>query len=78
MPALAKSQQPKQLDEVRRVLPVQHYAIPTERSYIDWTVRFIRFHQMHCRDDSFSPEPKIEAFVTHLAVDRNVAPATQN
>ena len=33
---------------------------------------------MHSREDLFPPEPKIEAFLTHLAVNKNVAPATQN
>jgi hypothetical protein len=78
MPVSAKSQQPKVLDEVRQVLRVHHYSIHTERSYIDWTIRFIRFHHMHCREDLFPPEPKIEAFLTHLAIDKHVAPATQN
>jgi integron integrase len=33
---------------------------------------------MRSREDLLPPEPKIEAFLTHLAVDKNVAPATQN
>jgi hypothetical protein len=34
---------------------------------------------MWSREDSLPPpEPKIEAFLTHLAVDKNVAPATQD
>lgn len=78
MPAPGKSQQPKLLDEVRQVLRVHHYSIHTERSYIDWTFQFVRFHHMHSREDLFPPEPKIEAFLTHLAVNKNVAPATQN
>jgi len=73
-----RDRQPKLLDEVRRVLRVHHYSIHTERSYVDWTVQFVRFHHMHSREDLFPPEPKIEAFLTHLAVDKNVAPATQN
>jgi site-specific recombinase XerD len=41
-------------------------------------VRYVRFHRMRSRDDLFPPEPKIEAFLTDLAVNGNVAPATQN
>jgi integron integrase len=78
MPAPTKSQPPKLLDEVRRVLRVHHYSIHTERSYIDWIVRFAQYHNMRSREDLLPPEPKIEAFLTHLAVDKNVAPATQN
>jgi integron integrase len=50
----------------------------TERSYVDWIVRFVRFHGMRSREDLFPAEPKIEAFLTDLAVHGNVAPATQN
>jgi len=44
MPDLTKSQQPKLLDQVRQVLRLHRYSIHTERSYMDWIVRFIRFH----------------------------------
>src|SRR6266487_4186265 len=50
----------------------------TERSYVEWIVRFVRFHGMRSRENLFPAEPKIEAFLTDLAVHRNVAPATQN
>jgi integron integrase len=33
---------------------------------------------MGSREDLLPPEPKIEAFLTYLAVNKNVAPATQN
>jgi site-specific recombinase XerD len=33
---------------------------------------------MNSRDDLKNGEKKIEAFLTHLAVNKNVAPATQN
>ena len=70
--------QPKLLDQVRQYLRLHHYSIHTERSYVDWIVRFIRFHRMRSRDDLFPAEPKIEVFLTHLAMEGNVAPATQN
>jgi integron integrase len=73
-----RSQQPKLLDEVRNVLRLHHYSIHTERSYVDWIVRFVRFHGMRSRADLVPAEPKIEAFLTDLAVRGNVAPATQN
>jgi integron integrase len=50
----------------------------TKRSYVDWIVRFIRFHRMRSREDLLPGEPKIEAFLTHLAMEGNVATATQN
>ncbi len=78
MPDAKKNQQPKLLDEVRKVLRLHHYSMHTERSYVNWIVRFVRFHRMKSRADLFPPEPKIEAFLTDRAVHGNVAPATQN
>jgi hypothetical protein len=50
MPDATGSQQPKLLDEVRKVLRLHHYSIHTERSYVDWIVRFVRFHGMRSRE----------------------------
>jgi integron integrase len=68
----------KILDEVRDVMRLHHYSIHTERTYGDWIRRFARYHHMQSREDLVNGEQKIEAFLTHLAVDGNVAPATQN
>jgi len=53
MPDATRSQQPKLLDEVRKVLRLHHYSIHTERSYVEWIVRFVRFHGMRSREDLF-------------------------
>jgi hypothetical protein len=50
----------------------------TERSSVECIVRFVRFHGLRSRADLFPAEPKIEAFLTDLAVPGHVAPATQN
>jgi integron integrase len=78
MPDSTKSQQPKLLDQVRQVLRLHHYSIHTERSYVDWIIRFVRFHRMRSREHLFPAEAKIESFLTDLAVHGNVAPSTQN
>jgi len=78
MPGSTGSQSPRLLDQVRQVLRLHHYSIHTERSYVKWIVRFVRFHSMRSREDLFPAEPKIESFLTDLAVNRNVAAATQN
>lgn len=67
MPGSTRTQQPKLLDEVRQVLRLHHYSIHTERSYMEWIVRFVRFHGMRSCKDLFPAEPKIEAFLTDLA-----------
>ena len=71
-------QSPKLLDQVRSVMRLHHYSIHTERSYIDWIKRYIRFHQMRSREDLKDGARKIESYLTHLAVNGKVAPATQN
>ena len=68
----------KLLDEVHAVMRLRHYSIHTERSYCDWIKRFVHFHDMKSRDDLKGGEPKIEQFLTHLAVEGNVSPSTQN
>lgn len=78
MSGATESQQAKLLEEVRHVLRLHHYSIHTERSYVEWIGRFLRFHGMRSRTDLCPAEPKIEAFLTHLAVRGHVAAATQN
>jgi hypothetical protein len=73
MPASTRNPPPKLLDEVRQVLRLHHYSIHTERSYVEWIVRCVRFHRMRSREDLFPAEPKIESFLTDLAVHRNVS-----
>jgi hypothetical protein len=49
-----------------------------ERSSGAWIVRFVRVYGMRSCEDLFPAEPKIEAFLTDLAVHGHVAAATQN
>ncbi|MEX0914701.1 MAG: site-specific integrase [Wenzhouxiangellaceae bacterium] len=44
----------------------------TEKCYADWVRRFILFHNK-CHPWEMGA-PEVEAFLTHQAVDRNVAP----
>jgi hypothetical protein len=53
MPDPKRSQPPKLLQEIRTVLRLHHYSIHTERAYVEWVVRFIRFHRMRSRPDLF-------------------------
>jgi len=67
----------KLIDQVRQVLRYHHYAYRTEQIYCDWIVRYIRFHgsKAHPRDMG---KTEIDAFLSHLATDRNVAQSTQS
>ena len=66
----------KLLDRVRWQLRVKHHLIRTEQAYVDWIRRFILFH--HKRHPNEMGEPEITQFLTHLAVQKNVAASTQN
>jgi site-specific recombinase XerD len=72
----AVASSPKLLDRVRWRLRVKHYSIRTEQAYVDWIRRFILFH--HKRHPNEMREPEITQFLTHLAVQKNVAASTQN
>ena len=67
---------PKLLDQVRDRIRVKHYSIRTETQYVQWIRRFILFHDKRHPKEMGAPE--LEAFLTHLAVEGNVAAATQN
>ena len=67
---------PRLLDQVRRELRVRHYSPRTESAYIHWIVRYIRFHGVRHPNEMGVPE--VSAFLSHLAVEANVAPSTQN
>lgn len=67
---------PKLLDRVRATLRLHHYSLRTEQSYVDWIKRFILFHgKRHPREMGAA---EITAFLSHLAVDRQVSASTQN
>jgi integron integrase len=64
------------LEEVRAAIRVRHYSIRTEKSYVAWIVRYIRFHGN--RHPSEMAEAEVAAFLSNLALARDVAASTQN
>jgi integron integrase len=70
------SEHPRLLDQVRAALRRMHYAIRTEEAYIGWIRRFILFHQKRHPRELGAPE--VEAFLSNLAVELQVAASTQN
>lgn len=63
------------LDQLRETLRAKHYSIRTEDTYTDWVKRFILFHKK--RHPNTMGAAEINAFVTDLAVNGNVAASTQ-
>ena len=69
-------QNSKLLDAVRTACRLRHLSLRTEQAYLRWTVRFVRFHGLrHPRTLSAAD---VRAFLSHLAVEKNVAASTQN
>jgi site-specific recombinase XerD len=72
---LSTSEPPRLLDRVRARIRVKHYSLRTETAYLGWVRRFILFHDK--RHPNEMGKPEVEAFLSHLASDRNVSAATQ-
>ena len=72
----AGSYAPKLLDQMRDCIRLRHCSLRTEDAYVDWARRFILFHgKRHPREMGAE---EVQAFLTHLAVERGVSAATQN
>lgn len=67
---------PRLLDLVRDRIRVKHYSLRTEQAYIHWIKRFILFHGKRHPKDMAAPE--VEAFLSHLATEKNVSASTQS
>lgn len=64
------------LRSVRGVIRLRHLSIRTEEAYVGWIKRFILFHGK--RHPAQMGEAEVVAFLTHLAVEGQVASSTQN
>lgn len=66
---------PRLLDLVRDRLRLKHYSLRTEQAYVGWIKRYIIHHgRRHPKDMG---KREVEAFLTSLAVERDVSAATQ-
>jgi integron integrase len=67
---------PRLLEQVRTALRVRHFSLRTEQAYLHWIRAFIlHHHKRHPRDMGAS---QIQQYLSYLAVEREVAPSTQN
>jgi integron integrase len=67
---------PRLLDALRAELRLRHYSLRTESAYVDWVRRFVKHQGMRHPRDLGAPE--VEAFLSHLASEREVSSSTQN
>jgi integron integrase len=65
---------PRLLDQVRAQLHYRHYSLRTEQAYLYWIRFFIRWHGLRHPRELGGVE--VEAFLSMLATERRVAPAT--
>ncbi len=73
---LVPSPQLRLREQVREVMRFKHYAVRTEEAYWGWMKQFIVFHgKRHPREMGVG---EVHEFLTYLAVERQVAVATQN
>ncbi len=66
----------KLLEVMRDKIRFKHYSIKTERVYLYWVKKYILFHNKKHPKDMGKVE--IEEYLTNLAINNNVSPATQN
>lgn len=67
---------PKLLEQVRTVIRLLHYSLRTEQSYVNWIRQYIIFN--HKRHPAELGAVEVTAFLSDLAVSRNVSASTQN
>ncbi len=67
-------------DQIRHVMRLKHLSYRTEQCYIRWIDQFVRFSKGtgEWRHPCELSAADVEAFLTHLAVERHVSSSTQN
>ena len=64
------------LDRARDLIRVKHYSIRTEETDLHWMKEFILYHNK--RHPAEIGDREVEAYLTHLTVERNMTLSTQN
>jgi len=66
----------KILDQLREEIRRRNYSYSTEKSYCQWVIRYVRFHEM--KHPAELNESHVVTFLNDLANKKNVAASTQN
>jgi integron integrase len=70
----AAQHSPKLLDQLRAAVRTKHYALSTEKAYVQWARDFVRWSGLrHPREMGCT---EVEAYLQHLAVHRQVSVST--
>ena len=74
---MGTSQKPADyLKQLQNAVRLKNYSLRTEEAYLYWTRKFLNFHQNQSPSEMGAREAS--AFLTHLAVDLNLAASSQN
>jgi integron integrase len=66
---------PRLLEALRQAARVRHLSYRTLQTYAGWVKRYVRYHGL--QHPGTLAEPEVQAFLNHLANERNVARSTQ-
>ena len=80
VPVIAKPKS-KCLDQTRQVLPLKHYSSPKQDMYVQWALRYPKFHRHQAGVWKHPRElggTEAVAFLNHLVNADRVAAATRN
>jgi hypothetical protein len=70
LPETPETKEPKLLERARARMRARHLSLRTEKSYLGWMRHYILFHGK--RHPAEMGEAEINAFLTHLAVEKRV------
>jgi integron integrase len=68
--------EPGLIERIRRAIKVRHYSPKTEKAYVNWTLRYVRFHALKHPAEMGATE--VTEFLNYLATGPKVAASTQN
>jgi integron integrase len=63
-------------EQLKNAIRLKHFSLRTEESYVGWYRRFVLWHGK--RHPAEMGAAEVEAFLTHLAVNRGLAAVSQN
>ena len=75
-PILGESTKMKLEEQLKNAIRLKHFSLRTEESYVGWYRRFVLWHGK--RHPAEMGAAEVEAFLTHLAVNRGLAAVSQN
>ena len=77
--ALASDSMPEIIQETKRLIRLKHYSYSTERTYLQWIVRFLEYTKHTSKKTVTETDTTdFKNFLSHLALKKRVSASTQN